>query len=66
MAAPEYHAAAQALLRAARRREKKLDEIRHALLEGETARAVRLMRIYTGIDGEANGQESDRPRPSLN
>ena len=65
MPAPEYKAAAEAILRISRKRAKKLDEIRRALLQGNDAQALRLMRIYTGIDQEPGDEESDRTRQSL-
>ncbi len=65
MAASEYRAAAEAILRLSRERAKKLDEIRRALLQGDDAQALRLMRIYTGIDQEPGDEASDRTGQSL-
>ena len=65
MAASEYRAAAEAILRLSRERAKKLDEIRRALLQGDDAQALRLMRIYTGTDQEPGDEESDRTGQSL-
>ena len=42
-----------------------LSRIRTALLQGDNQRAITMMRVYTGIDEEEDGQESNRAHSSI-
>ena len=59
MADPAYRALAEAALAVAKRRAELLDRIRSALLGKDDFRALRLMRIYAGIDEAKHGEEED-------
>ena len=59
MADPAYRALAEAALAVAKRRADLLEKIRSALLENEDRRALRLMRVYVGIDEGKNDEEED-------
>jgi len=55
-------ALAMLALRIAAEEEARLGEMRHALLDGDEARALRLLRRHLGIEGE--DAESDSPATS--
>ncbi len=65
MSRAHHKALAEAALVVGRRRAERLDEIRAALLQGEEARALALMRIHVGIDEEPNDEEGDRARQGI-
>ena len=63
MSAGSYQAIIEATLEVARERRQQLDRIREALVRGDEASALHLMRIHVGIDdGE---EESDCADPGL-
>lgn len=59
MGDPAARALADAALSVAKRRSKLLDRITAALAEERTEDALRLMRVYCGLDEEVAGQAEE-------
>ncbi len=63
MTDPALAAAARAAIKVAKRRGRRLRELREALLKNDLERALMLARRLTGLEEE--NAESDRPASSL-
>ena len=63
MTDPALAAAARAAIKIAKRRGRRLRELREALLKNDRERALMLARLLTGLEEE--NAESDRPASSL-
>ncbi len=63
MTDPALAAAARAAIKVAKRRGRRLRELREALLKNDRERALMLARLLTGLEEE--NAEGDRPASSL-
>ena len=61
----QTQALVSAALGVARSRCEQLNQIRAALVKGDDKKAVTLMRVYTGIDGEQDEEKGNRSSSSL-
>ncbi len=66
MARSEYTALADVAAAIGRRRAEEVREMRAALVRGDPSEALRLLRVYTGLEEGDVGDESDRPTARLN